>query len=49
MNHQERYAYVRVLQKQYRKASRKQKMAILDELVRNTGYHQRVCQLVASV
>lgn len=38
MNIKERYAYINVLRKQYRKASKKDRSKILDELVKNTGY-----------
>jgi len=38
MNLRERYAYINVLRKQYRKASKINRSKILDELIKNTGY-----------
>jgi hypothetical protein len=40
MNIKERYAYINVLIKQYRRASKKDRSKILDELVKNTGYNR---------
>lgn len=41
MNLKEKYAYVRILQVQYQKATKKNKGKILDELVKNIGYHRK--------
>lgn len=41
MNLKEKYAYVRILQSQYRKAGKKNKGKIIDELVKNVGYHRK--------
>jgi hypothetical protein len=41
MNLKEKYAYVRILQSQYQKAVKKEKGRIIDELVKNVGYHRK--------
>lgn len=41
MNLKEKYAYVRILQSQYQKALKKEKGRIIDELVKNVGYHRK--------
>lgn len=40
MNIRERYAYINVLRKQYRKATKRDRTNILDELVKNNGYNR---------
>lgn len=41
MNIKEKYAYVKLLKIQYQKSSKKKKGKIIDELVKNIGYHRK--------
>lgn len=41
MNLKEKYAYVKLLKIQYQKSSKKKKGKIIDELVKNIGYHRK--------
>jgi len=41
VNLKEKYAYVRILQSQYQKSGKKNKGKIIDELVKNVGYHRK--------
>lgn len=41
MNIKEKYAYVKLLKVQYQKSSKKKKGKIIDELVKNIGYHRK--------
>jgi len=41
MNIKEKFAYVKLLKVQYQKSSKKKKGKIIDELVKNIGYHRK--------
>jgi hypothetical protein len=46
MNLKEKYAYLAVLKAQYRKVSKKDKGRIIDELIKNIGYHRKYAAYV---
>ena len=46
MNLKEKWAYLAVLKTQYKKAAKKEKGEIINELIKNVGYHRKYAAYV---